>query len=132
MAKRAIDKITGFRAKVARLEGLAEATVQETARVLKGELARSTGAQQSMGGQAWPRRRDGTAKPVLVNAARAVAFRIQGLTVTLTLTGHYARHHLGVIRGNVRRAILPSKPDFSMLSPRIEDGATKAFRGIMR
>jgi hypothetical protein len=76
--------------------------VRALEKVIAAQIARG----EDPTGKPWKKTKAG--KAPLVRAARAVKISAFGKVITVAITGHHARHHLGAIRGKVRRRILPS------------------------
>lgn len=94
--------------------------------VVAGNIARGVGPD----GVAWEPTEEG--KRPLRRAAKALEVRAVGTVVVATLTGPEARHHLGAVRGGVRREILPTGGSIpSPMVDEIERVLDKQFRAIM-
>jgi hypothetical protein len=92
--------------RVESLGKLAAGIAPEIAVELDRELRANIAAGRGPDGIAWPPTKDG--KPALRGAGKALTVRAVGKVVLATLTGPEARHHLGAVRGGVRRQILPT------------------------
>jgi hypothetical protein len=68
-------------------------------------------------GTAWQPTKEG--KQPLQNAAKTLSVVASGNTVVATLRGPEALHHLGAVKGHIRRQILPTRA--------IPDSAVKAL-----
>jgi hypothetical protein len=94
--------------------------------VIVANIARGVGPD----GAPWERTEEG--KQPLRGAAKALEVRAVGTVVVATLTGPEARHHLGAVRGGVRREILPTGGTIpGPMVDRIERAVTDRFRAIM-
>lgn len=98
-----------LRAQVARLRALeslprraAPLVARELEEELRGQIAKGVGPD----GTPWELTKDG--RRALPNAGRDLRVSAVGDVVVASLTGHIARHHLGAVRGGVRRQILPT------------------------
>lgn len=86
---------------------VAEQVAPEIARVVRAELERSIAAGTDPYGVAWKKTQQG-ATP-LRNAMQAVTVATVDGNVFVRVGGIEARHHLGAVRGKVKRRIIPSK-----------------------
>lgn len=99
---------------------------------LRREIVRSSRAQESPAGLSWrpPETVEGR---ILRHVDDHLRVRAVGTTIVATLTGRYARHHLGAVRGGAGktpRRIIPN--DLSRVTARAIDRAVTAeFRRIM-
>ncbi len=95
---------------IARLRALPKELLEQAARDIAPELERELRAQIARGvgpdGKPWPPTQAGD--QALPNAARALSVRATGTVVLARLDGVHALHHLGRVRGGVRRQILPT------------------------
>lgn len=119
-------------AQIARLGDLRELTraaapdaAREVERTLKEQIAAGTDAE----GKAWPRNEDGS-QP-LQTAAKSLTVVPVGATVFCRLTGHIARHHRGIARGGVERAIFPAKGIPPRMAARIRAVLARRFEATM-
>lgn len=67
----------------------------------------------------------------LKRAARAVVVEQSRNVITATIGGHHVRHHLGAVKGKIRRRILPSKRLPSPYADAIREALAAEFRRIM-
>ena len=103
------DARHALRGWITRLNELADLPTDvapDVAEAAKREVVSLASAGKAPDGQPWPKTKDGH-RP-LQNGAKAMTARAVGSSIVLRLTGHYARHHLGAVRGGVKRQILPS------------------------
>ena len=103
------------------LGDIAEDVAPEVAVAVQDELTKQIERGVGPDGRPWKLTRDGR-KP-LRNAAKALTVRVIGSVILTQLTGPEARHHLGAVRGKVRRAILPTR--------RIPDPMVRAIRRVI-
>lgn len=86
------------------------------------ELERNIAAGVGPDGRPWPKTKEG--KLPLRNAAAALSVKAIGSVVLAKLTGIEVKHHLGAVKGGIRRPILPTG--------RIPDPITKAIATVIR
>lgn len=112
-----------------RLPELARRAAPAVATTLKAEVLAQVARQQGPDGRAWPKTQAG--KPALQGLARSLSARAVGTVVLLRLVGIHARHHLGAVRGKVKRPVLPTNriPDPAVRA--IDTVVTKEFRQTM-
>lgn len=103
------------------LDKLGERAAPAVAKALERELVANVRAGVGPDGTPWPATEDGH-KP-LQGASKALSVRAVGTVVVARLTGIHARHHLGAVRGGVRRPILPTKT--------IPEPVTKAIASVL-
>lgn len=89
------------------LEGMTERAAPDVAEALRQEILSTAGAQQGPRGTPWTPGKAG--QPVLRNVDSHLSVRALGDTIVAKLTGHYARHHLGAVRGKIQRKIIPTR-----------------------
>lgn len=112
-----------------KLEKLTERSAPAVAEALADEIIATAGRQEEPGGKAWKPGRSG--KPVLVNVAQHLESRAVKDVVLASLSGRYARHHLGAVRGKVKRRILPSRRMTRGVTNAIKTVITGEFRRVM-
>lgn len=103
-ALRELDRVL---AKIKRLNKAPELVAKELAKETEKQLERQIAAGQAPDGSSWKKTKTG--KQPLTTAAKALRVFVQGPIVTVELFGHIARHHLGAVRGGIKRQILPSR-----------------------
>lgn len=121
-----------LRAQIARLrklEGLTKDVAPKVARAVERELRAQIAAGKGPDGKPWKPRQDG-GQP-LRNAASALSVRAVGDVIVVRLDGVEARHHLGAVRGGVRRQIIPTGSMPDAVSRAIEQVVTREFRAVM-
>lgn len=126
------DGRAALRAQIARLRklsGLTKDVAPKVARAVERELRAQIAAGKGPDGKPWKRRQDG-GQP-LRNAAAALSVRAVGDVIVVRLDGVEARHHLGAVRGGVRRQIIPTGSMPDALTRAIEEVVTREFRSIM-
>ncbi len=107
--------------KVRALGQMPETAAPEIAREVEQELEAQVREGVAPNGTPWQRTKDG--RRPLQGAAKAIAVRVLKDVVLVRLTGHHARHHLGAVRGAVRRQIIPTG--------RIPDPMTRAIQRVV-
>lgn len=93
---------------IATLEGLGdlvEDAAPDVARAVEAELRDQVGRGVDPQGKPWPKTKAG--KRALPDAMDDVTVRARGRRIEIKVTGAHARHHLGAVRGGVRRQIIP-------------------------
>lgn len=119
------DGRAALAAQIARLRALPKAMTQDAAPAVAVELERELVAQigraEGPDGKPWPLTKGGGR--ALQGAARDLTVRAIGDVVLARLDGVHARHHLGAVRGAVRRPILPSG--------RLPDPMTRAVKHVL-
>jgi hypothetical protein len=99
----------------------------------KREVIATASAQERPDGKAWAPGKDG--QPVLRGVAGALQATAVGTRVVLRLDGHYARHHVGAVRGgkkgSLRRQILPTGTMPAPMTRAIERVAEDEFKKTM-
>jgi hypothetical protein len=79
----------------------------DVAEAVEAELLRQISAGTDPEGKAWkPREAGGKA---LATAGKALVVVPMGTRIFARLSGHVARHHLGIGKGGVQRQILPGR-----------------------
>ena len=113
--------------------GMAERMAPAVATAAKAEIGRTANAQERPDGKAWTPGKDGG--PVLRGAAGAIQTAVIGTRIVLRLDGHYARHHVGAVRGgkkgSLRRQILPTATMPDPMVRAIERVAEDEFKRTM-
>lgn len=84
---------------------IGEELAPEAAKALDAEIRKDVAAGKDPSGNAWQPTKDG--KRPLANAAKSVATTAIGSVVLVTLSGVEARHHLGAVKGKIKRQIIP-------------------------
>jgi len=101
---------------IARLRALPLALTRDAApavaRAVEAEIRAQLARGEGPGGKPWPMRKVDGGRP-LRHAADAVTVTSVGDVIIVRLSGVEVRHHLGAVRGGVRRPIIPtgSLPD---------------------
>ena len=88
------------------LPGLAREAAPELAPIVERHVRESIAAGVGPDGKEWPKTQDG--RTALRDAGKALTVAVSGTTVLAKLEGIVAAHHLGRVRGHVKRQILPS------------------------
>lgn len=115
--------------RIRELPGLVDRAAPEVARAVERELQLQIRRGETPSGRSWKLRADGGA--ALVNAGKALTVRVVGKVVLVRLEGPEARHHLGAVRGGVRRQILPTASIPEDMAEAIGDAFTREFRRTM-
>jgi len=119
-------------ARIRELAKFAERSAPIVRMTLAREIVRASNKQESPAGTAWrePTTVEGAVLKDVESHLRVTAV---GTTIVATLTGRYARHHLGAVRGGAGKAprrIIPN--DLSRVTARaIEAAVGVEFRRIM-
>ena len=101
MAKGAEELRTHI-AKVRALADLARRSAPALKRAVEKETKKTAAAGTTAKGTPWRKRKiDGA--PVLRNAAQEIKVTITRGVILIQITGHYARHHLGIVKGTGSR-----------------------------
>lgn len=108
-------------ARLRRLPTLVHTAAPTVARVVEQEITAQIARGVGPDGRPWAPTQDG--QQPLRNAAKALRVSSVGNAVVATLTGVEARHHLGAVRGSVKREILPTG--------RIPDPITRSIRTVV-
>lgn len=119
-------------AQIRKLRELGEIPARVAPRVAqsaKREIQRNVSAQRGPDGKPWPKGKQG--QPVLRGAGKAVRASAVGSVVVLSLDDHHARHHLGAVKGKVKREILPTTKIPRPMTRAIERVVTGEFHAIM-
>jgi hypothetical protein len=116
-------------ARVEALGELASVAAPDVAEAVEAELLRQISAGTDAEGRAWRRREDG-GRP-LESAGKALTVVAAGKRVLALLRGHIARHHRGIARGGIVRAIFPAKGLPPRLAAAVKGAVTKAFDRTM-
>jgi hypothetical protein len=116
-------------AQLRELGGMVERAAPAVATVLEQELLAQVARQEGPDGTKWKPTEAGT--PALQGTAKSLTVRAVGTVVVARLTGRHARHHLGAVRGKVKRPILPSGKIPAPATKAIERVVTAEFRRTM-
>lgn len=128
------ERHTKLNAQIARIRGLGVALTRDVAprvaKALEHELVEQIDAGKRPDGKPWPLTKDG--KRALQDAARSLSVRAVGTVVLARLNGVVSRHHLGAVKGGVRRQILPTGKMPGPVASAISKVLDEAFRQHMR
>ena len=122
-----LDSLIG---RLRELPTLARDAAPSVARAVDGELRAQLAAGKAPDGSTWQPTKDG--RQPLQNAASALSVRAVGTVVLARISGHYARHHRGWVRGGVRRQILPTARAPEPVVRAVRTVITEEFRSKMR
>jgi len=115
--------------RIRELGQLAEESAPAVAAAVKKEVTAQIARGVGPDGKPWKPTKSGE-KP-LQNAGKALTVRAVGPVVVLRLTGYHARHHLGAVKGGVRRPILPTRRIPDPVTRAIKTVVTRQFRKVM-
>lgn len=115
--------------KLRQLKTIPEVSAPAVAVAAKQEIKRQVRRQQGPDGKPWPKGKNG--QPVLQRAGNAVRATAIKSAVVLTLDDQYARHHLGAVKGKVKREIIPTTKIPRPMTRAIERVVTGEFFAIM-
>lgn len=102
---------TELNAMIRRLRALprvVEEALPEAATELEKVIAGNIAAQRGPDGKAWEKPKDPETKDVLRNAMKSVTVRAIGRVLLARVVGVEAKHHLGIVKGRVKREIIPT------------------------
>lgn len=84
------------------LPRVAQLAALEVRRIIAANIANG----RAPDGTPWPATQDG--RPALRDAMRSIDVRAVGSSIVISVDGVEARHHLGAVKGGVRRELIPS------------------------
>lgn len=111
--------------KLGELEELDKLSAEDAKDAVEEEMSRQLRRGLSPDGKAWKKTKSG--KAPLRNADKALRIRLVGKSIVMRLEGRYARHHLGAVRGKVRRAIIPTGRITAPISRALKKAISKVF-----
>jgi hypothetical protein len=117
---------------IAQLNELGELPARSAPKIavaLKREIEANVARQVGPDGKPWPATEAGT--PALKNVGSHLRVVAVGSVVIAELEGHYARHHLGAVRGKRKRQILPSGKLTEPMTRAVKSVVTGEFHAIM-
>lgn len=98
-------------AMIAKLKSISEDTPKELAAkavpLVKAEITRSIAAGNDPSGVAWKKTKEGNTP--LRNAADSLSVNSVGNVVIVRLDNHHAKHHFGIVKGGIRRQVIPTR-----------------------
>lgn len=121
-----------LQAQIARLKSLTSLgkdAAPVVAAAVKKDTAKQVASATGPDGRAWKLTKDG--RVPLRNAAAHVQVTAVGNVVLMRLEGHHARHHLGAVRGKVKREIIPTERMPDPMTKTIERVITGEFERVM-
>lgn len=126
------DGSIALRAQIAKLQELGNITTTATptvAKAVKDEVVKQVNQGLGPDGKPWKETKAGT--PPLQGAGRAVKVSAVGTVILLRLDGRHARHHLGAVKGGVKREQIPTGKIPDPVTRAITKVLTGEFRQIM-
>lgn len=108
------------------LPGAGERYAPEVAEVLQVGISRQIAAGTDPAGTPWQPTKEG--KRPLQHAAGALTCFAAGNVVIAKLTGLEALHHMGAVKGKIRRQILPSAQIPAPITAAISEVVTRRLR----
>lgn len=130
MAKGAVQLRTHI-AKIRDLKNLGRDSIKAIKKEIGKSIEAQVAAQTEPDGKPWKPRKVGSGA-VLSRAANQAKIASRGNVIAVTLTGHYARHQLGAVRGKVKRRIIPSKKLPDPYSDAIRKALGREFKRVMK
>ena len=101
------DKLDSLIGALREIRSVAKEAAPEVARALDRELRVNIAAGRGPDGKLWQRTADG--RTPLQGAGKALSVKADGTRVVAQVSGVEARHHLGAVKGGIRRQILPDR-----------------------
>ena len=102
-----LDAIGEWIASLEDLADLVDDAAPDVAKALEAKLRDQVARGVNPQGKPWPKTKAG--RRALPDAMDDVAVRARGPRIEIRVTGTHARHHLGAVRGGVRRQIIPER-----------------------
>lgn len=121
----ASEALDAMIASVRRMEALVADSMPALTAAVRAEAERTIAAGTTAYGQKWQDTKRGE-RP-LRNAAKALSVMSVNKTIYITLHGPEARHHLGRVKGGLKRAIIPERGLPSAMANAIRTTLEKAF-----
>lgn len=121
-----------MKAKIAQLHALAKAPTEaakDVARAVAVEMGKQISEGRGPDGERWRLTQEGN-RP-LKRAASSLTVKAKGTAILIQLTGRHARHHLGAVRGKIKRQIIPTRRIPDTVSRAIEKVLDDYFREVM-
>lgn len=115
--------------RIRQLPELVDRAAPDIAKAVERELQAQIRRGETPSGRSWKPRADGGA--ALFNAGKALTVRAVGKVIVARLTGPEARHHLGAVRGGIRRQILPTRTIPADMADGIRETLAREFRKTM-
>jgi hypothetical protein len=113
------------------LPGLVDRVVPGAARAVDQEIRKQIKSGVGPDGKPWKLTEDG--RVPLRNAGAALTTATNGKVVVASLEGVESRHHLGAVRGGVKRQILPTQGKLpEPMSKAIAEVCDREFERTMR
>jgi hypothetical protein len=110
---------------MAKIGRLPQDVAAAAAPLLEKQLLANIAAQRGPDGKAWQPSANGA--PVLLNAGKSLKVGSTGPTLWARLYGVEARHHLGAVKGGVRRRILPRRDSMKGVSKILQQVARQKW-----
>jgi len=95
----------------------------------KREIVAQIARGQGPDGKPWKLTKAGTVP--LRGAAEGVTVSAVGSVIVIRVDGHHARHHLGAVKGKIKREIIPNRRIPGPLSRAIRRVVVREFRSTM-
>lgn len=112
-----------------RMSTLVPDTMPALTKAVRAEIERTITAGTSAYGEPWKPTKDGE-KP-LRNAAKALNVSWVNRTIYVTLIGPEARHHFGIVKGKVKRGVIPERGLPSTMANAMRAELERAFRAAV-
>ena len=128
------DELDAHIAKVRGLESLVRDSMPAVRTEVEKDAKRNAARGRDPSGKEWRESKTGGA--VLRNAAGAISVAVSSTVILISVTGRYARHHLGIVRGSGprderARRVIPIGDIPKTTTAAIKRGASETFRKKM-
>ena len=125
----ALDLLDAQIARLRKLKDTPQEIATAVAKELEAQLLGNIAAGRGPDGVAWQPTADGH-RP-LQGAGKALRVVAIGTSVIASLVGYHARHHLGAVKGKIRRRILPTRRLLGPLGAAIRAVIEKRMRAAL-
>lgn len=120
-----------FAERLRRLKNFGRLSAPKVAQTVRKTIEETASKGQTPDGEPWKPTKAGT--PPLRNAVSKLDVGVLRDMIVVQLTGHYARHSKGWVKGGIARKIIPNAPDMPrVLSQAIEKEITRQLSEIVR
>lgn len=126
----AMSELDAMIAKISALPDLAVMAAPRIAEVMRRDIEGTIDRAMSSEGEPWKPTAEGQ-KP-LQHAAKALRVAAIGPVIYARLTGVEARHHLGRVRGGVKRSIIPTQGLPPRMAAEVQVVLEQTFSEVMR